>query len=112
MSITFGDFNENISGLIRSKYPLDLNSDIRSYQTPDSKAKTEIELWPEAKMEDSKMEESYDAIPHYLRASIVNVNNNANSKEQDQTRSKTLPILRVNIPKLKQESHTLLVVII
>ena len=92
-SITFSDFNEDILELIWSKDPLDLNSDIETYQTSDSKAKTEIELWLE-----TKMEESYDAIPHYLKSNFVNINNNADSKEQDQIRSKTSPTLQVNIP--------------
>ena len=45
-------------------------------------------------MEDSKMEESYAAVPHYLKSNFVNINNNAGSKEQDKTRFKTSPTYR------------------
>ena len=47
------------------------------------------------------MEESYDVIPQYLKSNTVNINNNADTKDQDQTRSKSSPTLQVNIPSIQ-----------
>ena len=63
MSVTFGDFNNEILELISNKDPLVLNWDIDSYKT----AKAEAPL--ETPSEKTKMEE-YDAIhtttPHWV----------------------------------------------
>ena len=88
MSITFGDFSD-ILELILNKDPLGLNSEIiESYQATNAKSEVPSE---------TKMEE-YNVIPHCLKSNVTNVNNNADTKDEDPTISRTSPILQANIP--------------
>ena len=90
MSITFGDFNKDISELIQSNDPLDINftygGPIESYPTTKASATTKEEAQLDTNIEES----THNAILHYLKSNTINVNNNAdNAGKDDHTKLNT-----------------------
>ena len=97
MSVTTGDFNQDISDLTKSNDPLGLHSTIEPIKSLYYQGLSHYR----GKNTASNKGEGplHDVILHYFKLNFTHINRNADGKN-DQTKSKNLPTLQVNNPTI------------